>query len=481
MALVVTINGTDRTDKVAKDSLKIENILTRKRDSCRFRVISHAGDTYYPSLGQEVIVTLDGTRVFGGIIVDREQKSSTYNLFDWAITCDDYTRLLDRKLIPDTYENMTVDAIIADIASNYMPAGFTVTNVNCSVNVKYIRFNYVPVSKALEQLAELVGYDYYIDYSKDIHFFKSDNNLAAIDIEDNNNSHYYDSLVIRTDNSQIRNSIVVRGGQYLGLSFTGESEADGTDYIFQLPYKFSEFRATLTGDPLSLGVDYLNDPNDYDALYNFNEKILRFKPEDTPTAGSVLRYSGLPYLPVIVRVSSQEAISTLSASEGGDGVSEYLIVDKSINSKEGARQRALAEIQVYATTISEGEFLTETTGLRAGQKIRINSASRGVDQYFIINKVTLTQFGTNSFIYEVSLISTKSFDFIDMMSRLLLSETKKIEIGEDETVDIVHSFTDSAAITDAIASTTSSEAPYKWSNDAGSTVNKLVWGFGTWS
>lgn len=465
MALLVTINGTDRTDKIAKDSLKIENILTRKRDTCKFQITSHAGDTYAPSLGQEVIVTLDGTRVFGGIIIDREQKASTYNLFNWLVTCDDYTRLLDRRLIPNAYENMTVDAIIADIASNYMPTGFTITNVDCPITVKYVRFNYVPVSKALEQLAELVGYDFYIDYSKDVHFFKPDNNLAAIDIEDNNNSHYYDSLVIRTDNSQIRNSIVVRGGQYLGLSFTGESEADGTDYIFPLPYKFSDFRATLTGDPLSLGVDYLDDPNNYDALYNFNEKVLRFKPEDIPTAGSVLRYSGLPYLPVIVKVSSQEAISTLSSTEGGDGISEYLIVDKSINSKEGARQRALAEIQIYATTISEGEFLTETTGLKAGQKIRINSTSRGIDQYFIINKVTLTQFGTNSFIYEVSLISTKSFDFIDVMTRLLLAETKKIEIGEDETVDILHSFNDGFGFSDAVDATTSS-GPYEY--DSGS-------------
>lgn len=473
MALVVTINGTDRTDKVAKDSLKIENILTRKRDSCKFKIVSHAGDTYAPSLGQEVIITLNGTRVFGGIIVDREQKALTYNLFEWQIVCDDYTRLLDRRLIPDTYENTTVDAILADIQTNYMPTGFTITNVDCPVTVKYVRFNYVPVSKAIEQLAELAGYDWYVDYSKDIHFFAPTTNPAAIDIEDNNGSHEYESLVIRTDNSQIRNAIVVRGGEYLGLSFTGEIEANGTDYVFPLPYRFTEFRATLTGDPLTIGTDYIDDPDTKDALYNFNEKVIKFKTGDTPTVGSVLRYSGLPHLPVIVKVKSQDSIATLSASEGGDGISEYLIVDKSINSKQGARQRALAEIQIYASTLSEGEFRTETTGLKAGQRIRINSASRGVDQYFVINKVTLAQWGTDSFIYEVSLISTKSFDFIDVMTRLLLAETKKIEISENETVDILHTFEEDLTISDSVTATTTA-GPYEY--DVGAR-----YGFSTYS
>lgn len=473
MAIVVTINGVDRTRKIAMETLRIDNILTRKRDSCRFRVNQNTGDPYVPNLGEEIIITLNGSRVFGGIIVERDQRSISYGVADWTFICDDYTRLLDRRLIPNTYENVTVNEILADIQANYMPAGFTVSGVNCPVQVKYVRFNYVPISKAIEQLAEITGYDWFVDYNKDINFFSPTTNPAPVDIEDNNGSHEYESLVVRTDNSQIKNSIVVRGGEYKGFSFTGEIEADGSDRIFRLPYKFSEFAASVTGEPLDVGIDNIDDENLHDALYNFNEKILKFKETDKPSSGAVLRYSGLPHLPVIVKVKSQASIESLSAAEGGDGLAEYLIVDKSINSKEGARQRALAEIQIYATTLSEGEFRTELTGFRAGQRVRVNSSARGVDSYFIINKVTLTQWHKDSFIYDISLVSTKSFDFIDLMMRMLLAETKKIEIAEDETVDILDSFEDDLTISDDALSTTTSEGPYLY--DSG------LWGFSTWT
>lgn len=472
MAILLTVAGTDRTERVAANSIKIQNILTRKRDSLTFKVRSYTGDTFTPSLGQEVIVTLDGTRVFGGIIVEREMVSQTYKTFDWAITCEDYTRLLDRRLVPDAYENQTVDEIIADIKTRYMPAGFTTVNVNCPVTTKYVRFNYVPVSRALEQLAELTGYDWYVDYNKDIHFFLPSSEPAPIDIEDGNGSHEYDSLIIRSDNSQIRNSIVVRGGEYRARSFTGEYEFLGTEAVVPLPYKFSEFAATLTGDPLSVGIDNIDDPNDFDALHNYQEKVLKFKPEDKPSVGSVLVYAGLPNVPVIVRVSSQAAIANLSSDEGGDGVVEHLIIDHSISSKEGARQRALADLEIYKTTLSDGEFMTTTAGLKAGQRIRINSTSRGIDEYYIINRVTLAQWTTGAFVYQVSLVSTKSFDMIDLLTRLLLAETKKIQIAQDETVDILHNFSEEVALTDAVASTTSSEGPYLY--------DTALWGFSTW-
>lgn len=481
MAIQVTIGGTDRTERIAAGSIKIENILTRKRDGCVFKINSFGGDSLIPQLGQEVIVTLGGTKVFGGIIVEREIASQAYQSFVWEVICEDYTRLLDRKLVPDTYQDMTVDQVMADLLANYFPAGFTINNVSCPVTVKYIQFNYVPLSRAIEQLADLAGYDWYVDYDKDVHLFLASSQAAPVDIEDANGSHEYDSLVIRADNSQIRNSVVVRGGQYLGLSFTGEAEGNGVDYVFPLPYRFSEFRATLTGQALSIGTDYIDDADNFDALYNFNEKTLKFKTVDTPSNGAVLRYSGLPYLPVIVKVTAEEAISTLSATEGGDGVAEYLIVDNSINSKQGARQRALADLAIYKTTISEGEFVTTTTGFRAGQRVRVNSTSRGIDDYFVVNKVTLAQWSSDAFAYQISLVSTKSFDMIDLLSRLLLADTKKIEIAADEKIDIVKSLEVSLSMQDAISATTSSAGPYVWSNAAGTTPNHGVWGFSTWS
>lgn len=474
MSIALTINAVDRTLNVEADSLRIDNIITRKRDSCRFNILVNPSSPYTPVIGQQVVITLDGTRVFGGVIVALEQRVTSYKLIRWVVTCEDFTRLLDRKLVPETYQNQTVDQIIADLAATYFPAGFTLTNVNAPVTVKYVAFNYLPVSKCLEDLADMVNYDWYVDENKDLHFFAPGSEVAPVDVEDDNGSHVYDSLTIRKDNSQVRNSIIVRGGQYLGASFTGEWLGNGTDYIVPLPYKFNDFGATLTGNPLSIGIDYINDPNNYHALYNFNEKVLKFPSNRVPTNGATLVYFGKPNLPVIVKLKSSSSASTLSATEGGDGIYEYLIVDKTINSKEGARQRALAEIQTYATTLSEGEFETHYAGFRAGQRVRINSATRGIDEVFIINKVTFEQFDSTSFKYRVSLVTTKTFDLVDLLIDLTLRKNKEIVIDENETVDIVQTFEDAMTIADSLGtfSVSVDGPPYLW-DDA-------RWGFSTY-
>lgn len=446
----VFINGVDKTKYIQAGSIQIDNVLTRKVDTCSFDLLNRDSDPYTPIIGQEVIVYLSSTKVFGGVITALNEKAEAYKLLSYTVSCADYTRILDRRLVPDTYENMTVDAIIADLKTNYMPADFTIANVNCPIVIKYIAFNYIPVSKCLEQLAGYTGYDFYIDYDKDVHFFDAQNTTAPVDIQDDNGTYIYDSLVIRKDNSQVRNSIIVRGGEYLGSTFTTEILTNGTDTIFPLAYKYNDFKATLTGQSLNLGVDYIDNPDTHDALYNFQEKIIRFRDSRTPSAGSTLRVSGQPYLPVIVKVKSPIDIGTMSSMEGGDGVYEYLIVDKSIDSKEGARQRAYAEIKTYATTLSEGEFITLTDGLRAGMKIRINSTTRNIDEYFVINKVTLGQFGHDSFVYKISLVTTKTFDLIDLLAQLLLAETKKIEINSDEIVDLVETLDETATITEAV-------------------------------
>jgi hypothetical protein len=437
--LSLTINGIERADYVEFGSLEINSILTRKVDECLFNIVSHPGRAYIPEVGHEVIILDGATKLFGGVIVTLDTVGNAHPSVIHQVTCIDYTRLLDKRLVTETYENMTIDAIIASIKADFFPSGFTINNVVAPILIESVTFNYKPVSKCLEELADLVGYDWYVDYDKDVHFFSKEEVSAPFVLEDSTGTFVKDSLVIRRDNTQIRNTIYIRGGEYLGLNFTSEIIADGSQNYFPLPYRYQEFKATLTGDILNVGIDNIDNPNNYDALYNFQEKILKFRDARKPTIGSALRISGLPYLPVIVKYKSQPAIDATISSEGGDGIYEYLIIDKSINSKEAARQRARAEVDAYADSISEGTFITYQGGLVAGQQLRINSVSRGIDEYFMINRVRTRQRTRTHLEYEVSLMTKRTFDLIDILQRLLLSETKKLVIDPNETVDLVES------------------------------------------
>ena len=466
--ITLTIAGTDRTERVELGSLKIENILTRKRDTCSFSLLSPSGNPVTPVVGQEVIINFDpgtgSSKVFGGVITELDQEATAYKLIRWKVFCQDYTRLLDRRLVPNSFQNKTVDEIIAQLKDSYFPAGFTTNNASAPVTVKSIKFNYKQLSKCIEDLADLIGYDWYVDYDKDLHFFKATDNPAPFNLADGDGSCIYDSLVIRRDNSQVRNRVTVRGGEYEASNFTADIEADGDQVAFPLAYRFetNSFSATLTGQLLNVGIDGFDDPDDFDALWNNPEKVIKFRDARKPTAGSVLTYGGKPLLPVIVRVSNSASISTFSAMEGGGGIYEHLIVDKYISSKEEARQRARADLEIYATTLSEGEFETHGNGLRAGQKILVSSASRGISEYFVINKVTFRQFDAGSFRYHVSLITTKSFDLTDLLIRLSLDKIREVVVNDTDVVETLIDISDTLSFSDVLATLSVVIGPYAW-------------------
>ena len=455
MPLVATIAGTDRASFIQWNSLLIENTLTNQLDQCFFTIRNRGDKILLPTAGQEVIITLDGTRVFGGTIVRVNEVSPMFGTNEFEVICADYTRLMDRKLVAKVYEKQTINDIIADLLTNFMPSDFTIVNVDASVTVQKVVFNYIPVSEVLTDLAKLVNYDWYVDYNKDVHFFAKKSVSAPFEITDTNGNVVHDSLKIRRDATQIRTSIIVRGGEYLGATVSAALISDGSQRIFNLPYRFSNFKATLTGKLLNVGIDSLNSEDDHDALHNFQEKTLIFKDVDKPSEGATLTASGNPNLPVIVKYKAESEIATLSAQEGGDGEAEYLIIDKSIESREAARERARAEIIAYGETLSEGSFKTETAGLVAGQVIRINSATRNFDEEFIINRVISRMFDSNTMKYDISLITTRTFGMIELLRRLILEDTRRLVIDDNETVDLIQGFVETISFVEVVVASIS--------------------------
>jgi hypothetical protein len=442
-----------------------------------FSILSHTGDTYKPNLGQEVVVMDGSTKIFGGVIVQMESVPGIYGIVEHQITCQDYTRLLDHRLVPNTFTAQTVDEILLFLKDNYFPSGFTINNVDAPINIPFIAFNYKPLAQCIIELANMINYDWYVDYDKDVHFFAKETTSAPFSLSDNGGNYHYDSLVIRRDNSQVRNTIIVRGGEYIASQLTTNIQTTGVDAFYPLPYKFADFAAHLTGEVLSVGTDTIDNPDNFDALYNFKEKIIKFKEADKPSASKTLKVSGKPYLPVIVRYRSSADINAMISAEGGDGVYEYLIKDSSINSREGALQRARAEILAYAQTLSEGEFVTETSGLRAGMAIDIQSDSRGINETFIINKVTTVQFSPNTFSYRVSLITTRTMDLVMLLQKLLLQKTEEIEVNPNDVTDVIVSLDDEAQFSDTLGTFSTHGNTYKW----GPSTDTAYWDFAVWS
>ena len=448
MAVLITIDGVDKTKKVAWESLRISNIKTSQVDKCSFKIRSYGDDTYEPRAGAEVIITDNSIKVFAGFIVRVDQSATDYKVLEYKIECVDYTRLLQKKLVIDSYKDLTVTEIITQLINTYCDGyGIDVSNVNCPNVIESISFNYLPIQQCLEQLANITGYDWWIDYDKKLYFVASSTVSAPFGLTDTNGKYQFNSLRIRKDNSQIKNSIIVRGGNYYASTLTVAVECNGTDFTYPTSYKFRDIQVTLSGSVLDVGIDFSSDADNHDVLYNFNEKVLKWKEEDRPSIGATLSVSGEPLLPVIIKQKNPASIDAMLSAENVAGDYEFLITDNKLNSKEEARNRADAELTAYSDTLEEGEFITETSGLKAGQSININSDAHNINENYIIREVQSVMFTPTTMRYKVSLISTRTIDMIGVLQQLLLNQGDTY-LSKDEILDKITSYFETITITD---------------------------------
>ena len=447
----VFMNDELVTLSVVLNSIVRENIITRQVDRAKFTLRNYGSKhTHVPVVGHTVEIYNDGTKIFGGVVVKFIQGAEDYKIILYDIECEDFTRLLDRRLVINSYTNQTILQIIEDINNNFL-TDFTINNVKVvSKVVSFIAFNYLPASQCLQRLADLINFDWFVDYDRDIHFFAKAFSTAPFDLIDTDGSYIFKSLKIRRDNSQLKNKVFIRGGEFLADTLTTEFISDGIQNTYALPYRYDELKTSVTGEVWEQGIDNIDVPSTKDYIWNNEEKFIRFRGDRIPSDTSSIKISGQPFLPVRVVVQDEESIAQMVSVEGGIGEYEYLVIDKSINSREGARERAAAELEAYKVTLSEGSFRTYNDGLIAGQTITVNSVAHGINETFTINKVVARMWTNEALQYDVSLVTTKTLGIIEFLQNLLTKSSEEIIIDENEVLDLVHAKSENISVGEAV-------------------------------
>ncbi len=468
MAIVVTIAGIDRTASVQFPSLRKTDHLNQQADFLEFKLRKYGSLTYVPSLGEEIIVTKDGSKVFGGVIVRIGEELRSAKLLEYTVECSDYSQFLKRQLVTERYESTTVGAIISDLVATYTTDGFTTAGVAGGLEIGSIAFNRLSVADCLQKLADAISYVWYVDYDKDIHFFPK-NAEPGPALSDTSGNFIYDSLEIREDLSQIRNAVLVQGGER--ESDTPRTEllsGDGTRSQFSLANKYAQLPTVEVGGVgQTVGVEFLDDDALFDCMWNFNEKYLRFTAGNTPGSGTNnIEVSGTYLFPIVVNVPNPGSI-------GEFGRYEFAITDKSIRSQEEAIARAIAELTSYQAQLYEGSFRSYEDGFRSGQVVRISSAQRSKDIEVLIQSVSARMRDPlgEQFEYEVRFATLKSIGIIEYLQAQLRS--REVIVDDQETLLNFYPLEDTVATSDTLAAPVASSAPYLWGS--------FTWGYATWS
>lgn len=471
MTAIININGIDKSQYVITQSVNLQRAITSQVDTITFDVVRKggvAGSGYKPELLDTIEVIESGTTIFGGQIVQIDENIEGLDVETFHCSAKDYSYDMDRFLIIGTYENMTVDDIIDSINTNFLPAGYDISNVNCPVVIRYDSFNYELPTRVFQQLAELTNSDWYVNELKEIYFFTKTATPAPFDLTDTNENFYYNSLKIKNDIKSMRNSIIVRGGKYLGNITSEKLIADGTQTKFLQAYQYNTITVKVDSVSKTVGIDFMDDPASFDCLYNFVEKSISFPDASKPTIGQEVEVGGYPYIPVIVQVKD-------SASIANYGEFQFKIIDQSINSRQGAIDRARAEMIQWAQEVSDGVFETKQGGLQVGQKINVSSVIRGMNQNYIISRIKTQLTNGNEFLHSVTLMTTQTYGIIEFLQKLLLNKDKKdFEINPDELVESIINESDSMTFTDTVTVLAPTTGPYLW-DDVGSRYNFATW------
>lgn len=468
----IYIESVDISADVVYNTVRKVDNLNQQVDNLEFVMRKYGSITTKPDVNQEIIFYINNVKVFGGVIVRVEEITNALEVIEYKVICNDYSQYLKRELVTERYTSMTAGDIIADLITNYTD-GFTGVNVSTGPDITSISFNRLSVADSLQKLAKAIGYVWYVDYDRDIHFFAKNTELSPFNITDNSQNYIDNTLKIVEDLSQIRNSIIVQGAEIVSTATRTEIiVADGDNEQYKLANKFSELPdIEVDGTPVTVGTEFLDVDASFDVMWNFNEKYIRFTAGNVPTVGQEVTVEALYLYPVAVRVTSLASIIQY-------GTYEFAITDKSIRSQDEATARAQAELDSYKNEIYDGGFSTHEDGLRSGQVIRITSARRERDISVLIQNVTMVMYDAEGLLleYQVSFATLENIGIIEFLQNQLRS--KEVIVDDFETLLSLVDLSDTAEFSDTIDTPTSDSPPYVYGPDAG---NVGQYNYATWS
>ena len=470
MTSVVNIkrNGsTDISGYVDWDNLDCISVLTKERGTMKFTMrIKPESASSVPVLGDTITLTDPSGAIFGGTVTEILKSVKGGILIEAAITVTDYGYLLDSKLVKTSYVNMDPADIVIDLVTRYGPGGFTTTNVQRGgFLVSTISFNYEQLTKCIEALAKQIGWDWYIDTNKDLHFFfattqtgSSEYDPAPFNIDDTGGSIEWPSINIDYNITNLKNSIYVIGGTYL-KEFTVANavdvyQTDGVKSVYPLAYKYNgSFTIKLAGVVQSQGIDQQDDPTAFQVMYNSRGPFLRFT--SVPAAGQSLVVTGFAMIPIVAHIQNSASITTY-------GEYQDSIIDPQITSVEEAQERAQADIIQFGHAVYDVKFNTITPGLRIGQTIMLNSTKFGVTNYpLVIKRIEAVSKSPNALRYQVEAIGSDTVTFTDIMLTLLQQQNGQNVVGSSTVLQILIDIEEDVKVDDSVTITTTTQ-PYAY-------------------
>jgi hypothetical protein len=391
--------------------------------------------------------------------------------------------LLDGTLVKKNYSGMDPADIVADIINTFCSGkGFNLDGVQRgNFLVETIKFNYQQPSKALQSLAKLIGWDWFIGPDKTVYFFLGDvddgdgggavgdGGVAPITVDATSGEVEWNSLDIDLQITNMQNSVYVIGGT-LPVMFTASNTNDvyptnGTANTFPVAYAYSSdtIVVLLNGVPQSVGVlNQVTDPSTVDVLYSDSGRFIQFT-AGAPSSGQVVKIFGTAQVPIVAHAQNSESIALYGERQG-------VVTDSTITSVPEAQLRAQAQILQFGHPVYDVKFNTLIPGCQIGQTIKVNVPAMGITNYnLVIKRIEAVGYAPGDdnlnidgmLEYQIECIGSDTVTFTDLMTTILQQEQTQTDVSDDTITENLEEADEALDLTDTVTVTAGSR-PYEY-------------------
>ena len=401
--------------------------------------------------------------LYAGTIDDAYEYSPNNDRTDalaYKLKCVDYNQLCSRFLIAEAYESHLAGDIVKHIIDDFINAttpgeDVTYTNVQDGPTISKAVFNYIYATQALDELAEIAGFNWWVDYSKDMHFCSRLTNAAPFSLTDASNN--FRGFRIRHTRQDYRNKQYFRGGQDISSALTETFKGDSENITFVLTLPCAKVPSSVTVDAAAktIGIRQVESGKDF-YWSEGDREITQDAGAAKLAAANTLSVTYQGYFPIIVESFNESAIAERQAVEGGTGIYEHAVTDTSINTSDAVQERAEALVRKYGEIPETIEFETDSDGLKAGQLITVNLTKHAVNSAYLIQRVTIRDITANILRYQVTALSGENIGgWVDFFKKLAKAGQGYV-IRENEVLLKIRKLTDNLRLTDTLTVTSGS-------------------------
>ena len=416
---------------VQKNSLSYTDTLN-DRTTCSFIAIDPA---FGIDVGMEVIVEEDSSTIFAGTVDSVSESGDKTNYV--SVACVDFSQLVDKRIIANSYENQLAGDIVKDFISLvFADEGITAGDIQDGPIISKAVFNYDNGNTGMNYLADTTGFNWEINNLKQLNFFDRSTFTAPFALMDH--SHNYSGLSVKKSRSDYRNRQYIRAGTDTTAEIALEKptpKPDGVSktFVVRLPIALKPriFIDTVEVSPSDIGINGLDQDKKY--YFSFGSNVITQGSTVATLDTEVLEvtYKGLYPLLVVSELPGQ--INARKALEGGSGISENIIQEGNLDTRQAALEFAHGKLEKYGVIPKIVTFNTYSKGLKAGQLIPITNTKHNLSGTFLIDSVAARNDGVLT-LYSVRCLDGASFGGWEQLFKTLLQGNKNIVIRENEVV-----------------------------------------------